>query len=102
LSATFNEGIFKEFFSGRSLFRVLAEALLDEVLAVVAYFRPCIRVESDGIVNNCFSCLLICLLNKRREIINDVVGKDTESPDVYLGISKFFFENFRRAILEVF
>jgi hypothetical protein len=101
LSATLNKGIIKEVFCGGSVVRILIETILDEVLAVVAHVMPSIWIESDGIVYNSFSCLLVIFLKERREIIDDVVGKDTKSPDVYPEISNFFFENFRRDILKI-
>jgi hypothetical protein len=52
LSPTFNEGIFKKVFCGRSVRRVLVETLFDEVLAVVAYFIPRISIEIDIVVDN--------------------------------------------------
>jgi len=101
LSATLNEGIIKEVFSGRSMRRVLIETLFDEVLAVVANVMPFFWIESDRIVYNSFSSFLVTFFKERRKIVNDVVCKDTKSPDVYLGISNFFLEDLRRDILEI-
>jgi hypothetical protein len=101
LKTTLNEGIINEVFCGRSVRRVLIETLLDEILAVVTYVMPFFWIESDRIVDNCFSCFFVIFLNKRRKNIDYVVCKDTKSPDIYLRISNFLLENLRRDILQI-
>jgi hypothetical protein len=55
---------------------------------------PLIRVKLDIVFNDVFLSAFVWCVNERRDIINDVIGKHTDRPHVYLWVTNFALEDF--------
>ena len=98
---TLDEGIIEKVIDCGPLMRVFVEAFLDELLAVGTNVVPFIRVKWDIVFNDVFLCAFVCCVNERRDIINDVIGKYSDRPHVYLWVANFALEDFWRNELKI-